>query len=127
MNLRLDRIRKIQQLDEPSRPISEVSEYKDIFDAADYSSKSFNMFSGESGEVTLLCNLDLREEIMDRFGAKIPLTAVDTDHFKTTIEAAVSDGLVSWIMSFGDKIKVLEPQSLADAVKEKAVRISNIY
>ncbi len=87
----------------------------------------FNMFSGKSAKVTLMCDLDLREEIMDRFGAKIPLTAVDTDHFKTTIDAAVSDGLISWIMNFGDRIKVLEPQSLAEAVKERATKICELY
>ena len=64
---------------------------------------------------------------MDRFGAKIPLTAVDTDHFETTISAAVSDGLVSWIMQYGNKIKVIEPASLACQVKEKAKSIAKLY
>ncbi len=127
MNLRLDRIRKISNLDEPSRDFSEVSDYTESFDVSDYSSQMFNMFSGEKIKATLLCDLDLREEIMDRFGAKIPLTAVDIDHFKTTINAAFSDGLVSWIMNFGDKIKVLEPKELSYAVKEKAEKIYKLY
>lgn len=127
MNLRLDRIKKITALDEKARDISEVSDYKDAFDAADYTSKMFNMFSGKTSKVELLCDLELREQIMDRFGSKIPLTAVDTEHFKTTIDAAVSDGLVSWIMNFGGKIKVLAPKSLADDVKARAVEIANLY
>lgn len=127
MNLRLDRIRKIEVLDENVRPFSEVCEYEDVFDVSDYTSKMFNMFSGSNDEVELLCDLDLREQIMDRFGTKIPLIAVDTEHFKTTIEAAVSDGLISWLMNFGDKIKVLKPQHLADSVKERAIKIANLY
>lgn len=127
MNLRLDRIRAIEVIDEACRPFEEVSEYADTFDVGDYVSKMFNMFSGETDEVTLLCELDLREQIMDRFGAKIPLVAVDTEHFKTTIEAAVSDGLISWIMNYGKRIKVLEPESLALAVKERAEEIRSIY
>ena len=127
MNLRLDRMRKIEILNESARDISEVSEYKYEIDVADYTSKMFNMFSGSNDKVKLLCHLDLREEIMDRFGAKIPLVAVDSNHFETTIDAAVSDGLVSWIMNFGDKLKVLEPESLAKSVKEKAQRIANLY
>lgn len=127
MNLRLDRIRKIEILDESVRPFSEVSEYDKVFDVSDYTSKMFNMFSGKNDEVELLCNLDLREEIMDRFGAKIPLIAVDTDHFKTTINAAISDGLISWIMNFGENIKVLKPESLAESVKERAKRILELY
>lgn len=127
MNLRLDRIRKIETLDEPSRSVSEVSEYQDKFDVADYTSKVFNMFTGKNDKVKLHCDLNIREEIMDRFGAKIPLTAVDTDHFETTIDAAVSDGLVSWIMEFGTKIKVIEPQYLIDNIKEKAQKIADMY
>jgi predicted DNA-binding transcriptional regulator YafY len=127
MNLRLDRMRKTQILDESARPVNEVSEYESVFDVADYTSKMFNMFSGKSGEVKLLCNLDLREEIMDRFGAKIPLTAVDCDHFVTTINAAISEGLISWVMEFGEKIKVLEPVELSEMVREKALKIAALY
>ena len=127
MNLRLDRMRKIEQLDERARDISEVSEYENFIDVADYTSKMFNMFSGTNDNVRLVCHLDIREEIMDRFGAKIPLVAVDSNHFETTINAAVSEGLVSWIMNFGDKIKVVEPQSLADSVKDRAERIAAMY
>ncbi len=127
MNLRLDRMSKILITDIPQRPISEVSEYSDSFDSADYSSKMFNMFSGKTDTVRILCSLDLREEIIDRFGVKIPLTAVDTEHFETTVRAAVSDGLVSWLMQYGNKIKVLAPQYLADMISRKAQSIAILY
>lgn len=126
INLRLDRMKKIEILEEPRRPVSEVSEY-DVFDSADYSAKMFNMFSGATDEVKLLCSLEIREEIMDRFGTKIPLKAYDIEHFETTINAAVSDGLVSWIMQYGTDIKVLEPKYLADMVAEKAKKIAELY
>lgn len=127
MNLRLDRIRKISPTDEPVRPVSQVSDYENEFDVADYTSKMFNMFSGYNASVTLICDLNLREEIMDRFGAKIPLTAVDADHFQTTIDAAVSEGLVTWIMNFGNKIKVEGPQELVDMIKNRANDILHLY
>lgn len=127
MNLRLDRIRKVEILEEQSRPVCEVSEYTDHFDTADYSSKMFNMFSGETSPVRLLCKLDLREEMMDRFGSSIPLKAVDSDHFETTINAAVSDGFVSWLMQYGSGVKVLEPQYLVERIKEKSLEILNNY
>lgn len=127
MNLRLDRMKHLKELDEPCRDMSEVTEYRDTFDVSDYSSKMFNMFSGKTEKVTILCDLDMREQIMDRFGAKVPLTAADSKHFKTTVDAAVSDGLASWIMKFGNKIKVLEPQSLAVQIKEKSLSIVELY
>lgn len=127
LNLRLDRIRKIERLDTPVRDISEVSEYSGELNVADYSSKMFNMFTGASTDVTLLCDLEIREEVMDRFGAKVPLNAVDTSHFETTVKATLSDGFVSWVMQYGDKIKVTSPQALVDMVKEKAKKIYSLY
>lgn len=127
MNLRLDRIKHVVLINEAVRPVNEVSEYEEHFDVSDYSSKMFNMFSGSTGEVTLLCNLELREEIMDRFGASIPLIAKENNKFETTINAAISEGLISWVMNFGDKIKVVEPKSLADAIKKRAEIIYNLY
>ncbi len=85
------------------------------------------MFSGETDEVKLLCKLSLIEEIIDRFGSRIPLMAVDANHFETRINAAVSDGLVSWIMQYGSDIKVLEPEYLADMVSDKAKSILQLY
>ncbi len=127
MNLRLDRIRNINVLDEDARPVSECSEYNESLDPADYSSKMFNMFSGKVETVTLRCHLDLREQILDRFGPRIPLTAVDIQHFETNVEAAVSDGFVSWIMQFGNMIKVISPVYLAEMVRDKAQKITEIY
>lgn len=127
MNLRLDRMSKIEILDEDCRDVSEVSEYKNGFNSADYASKMFNMFSGDNSEVTLVCDLELREEIMDRFGSKVPLIAVDINHFETKINAAISDGLVSWIMQYGNKIKVKTPDYLIDMVKNKAQSILEQY
>lgn len=127
MNLRLDRMKRVAELDAPSRPISEVCEYNESFDVADYSNKMFNMFSGTLEKVHLLCHLDIMEPIIDRFGPKTPLTAYDSNHFETTIDAVVSEGMVSWLMNFGDKIKVIEPLSLAQAVKDRASKIAKVY
>lgn len=127
MSMRLDRIRNIIVLQIPSRPVWECCDYKDGFDIADYTSKMFNMFGGDFMPVTFVCDLDLREQILDRFGEKIKLDGVDVNHFRTTVDVAVSDGLVSWIMQFGDRIKVEEPRRLVDLIKEKTEKIANLY
>lgn len=126
MNLRLDRIRNITILEDAARPVSECSEYT-VFDPADYSSKMFNMFSGSVETVTLRCHLDMREQILDRFGSNVPLVAVDIWHFETNVQVAVSDGFVSWLMQFGDMIKVISPAYLADMVAQKAEKIVSVY
>lgn len=127
MNLRIDRMKKLEILDEPSRHFSEVSPYKDKFDEHDYVSKRFNMFSGDECNVTLKCNIQLQEEMLDRFGKNIPLTAVDGNHFETTVTATVSDGFISWLMQYGDGVEVTSPKKLAKMVRDKAKTIYNMY
>lgn len=127
MHVRLDRISKVKLLPEDARPLSEVSEYREAFDAADYTAKVFNMFTGATQKITLRCDNDLLESMLDRFGEDIPLKNDGTAHFQLKTKAAVSDGLVCWLLQFGEKIQVLEPQSLADCVKEKAEKIRKIY
>ncbi|MCD7797542.1 MAG: WYL domain-containing protein [Clostridiales bacterium] len=119
MNLRIDRIKHLSVLICAARSFEEVSEYTDSFDAQDYSSKMFNMFSGDVCDVTLKCSLNLQEEILDRFGKKIPLTAVDLGHFETTVKTAVSDGLASWIMQYGADTEVLSLPRLRTMVSKK--------
>ena len=121
------RMKKLEILDEKSRHFSEVSHYKEKFDEQDYVSKRFNMFSGDECKVTLKCNIQLQEEMLDRFGKNIPLTAVDGSHFETTVSATMSDGFVSWLMQYGDGVEVTSPKNLAKMVRDKAKNIYNIY
>ena len=127
ISMRLDRIRNITVLKTPARPVWECCDYKDGFDVADYTSKMFNMFGGEIMPVTFVCDLDLREQILDRFGEKVKLIGVDINHFSTTVDVAVSDGLASWIMQFGNKIRVQEPACLVDLIKDKTSKIAKLY
>lgn len=127
MNLRIDRMKKLTVLEDSARPFGEVSEYKNVFDTVDYSSKMFNMFSGSVCDVKLICNLSLQEEMLDRFGKNIPLRAVDMEHFETTVEAAVSDGLASWIMQYGGKVEVVEPVELREIISKKAASVLSVY
>lgn len=127
MNLRIDRMKKLTVLDIVSRPVSEVSDYQESFDPVDYSAKMFNMFSGRVADITLVCALHLQEEMLDRFGKNIPLKAVDMDHFETTVSAAVSDGLASWIMQYGGDIQVTDPPELRRLIIDKSSAILSIY
>lgn len=127
MNLRIDRMKHLEVTGEDARPVGDVSPYKYEFDVQDYSSKMFNMFSGDECEIKLKCNLRLQEEMLDRFGPSIPLSASDGSHFETVVQATLSDGLVSWLMQYGDNVEVLSPPELIDMIKIKANKILNKY
>lgn len=128
MHVRIDRMKKVELTDVPSRPFCEVSEYQDFFDAADYSSKLFDMFSGQTENLEFYCDNAIVEEILDRFGSAAKISkAYDSEHFKVSVKAAFSDGLVSWAMQYGRKIQIIQPASLIDRLKEKADEIARLY
>ena len=128
MHTRIDRMKKVEMLDETVRPFSEVSEYKRYFDSADYVGKLFNMFSGSLQQLDFICDNSILEEILDRFGKGALITkCTDDEHFRMRMKMVVSEGLVSWIMQFGKKIKVVEPLSLQKQVEERARDILSLY
>ena len=86
------------------------------------------MFSGDTQTLEASCDSSILEEILDRFGTETSIKVGGSENrFLLTTKCVVSDGLVSWIMQFGDKIEVLEPKSLRDQVKKKAEEISSLY
>lgn len=127
MHVRLDRINNIHITDVKCRHFSTVSKYKEKFDSADYSNRLFNMFSGESGNVLLRCTNDIIEEILERFGENVPIKIDGENSFIAKANVELSDGLVSWIMQFGERIEVLGPHELKKAIRDKAKMIYKIY
>jgi len=127
MHLRLDRMKKAVISDDAARDFREVSEYKTGFDVADYASKAFSMFGGEQGSITLRCENDKLEQVIDRFGDKISIRESDDKSFLFEAKALISEGLVNWIMQFGDSISVVKPESLREAIKEKSEKIYANY
>lgn len=127
MHLRLDRISKIEILNEKSRHFSEVSEYTEFFDIADYTNRLFGMHSGELQTIELCCKREIAKTVADRFTENIFITNVTENEFCFSYKAAVSDALVTFILNYGDSIKVLKPQNLADMVISRAKKVLNLY
>lgn len=127
MHLRIDKIKKLEVTNEKARRFSEVSGYKTSFDSADYASKLFNMYSGEPKPIELVCHNSALEPMLDRFGENVRLQKVDDEHFLLRTNAAVSEGLVSWVLGFGGRVKVRTPNDLIYDVKKKAQEILENY
>ncbi len=128
--LRIDRIKSVQIIEKSQiKPFSKIKEAEKYKDIADYSKHTFNMFSGETDDIELLCNIDILEQILDKFGDDVPLREDfdDATRFYMHTKAEISDGLVSWIMQFSDKVKVIRPDSLRDSIKNKANSIISLY
>ena len=97
------------------------------YDTADYSNKHLSMFAGDIKPVELICKNEIIEEFIDRFGEKCLMKAFDDEHFIAKFDVAVTNGLVSWIMQFGDSIKVRGPKELKNMIIDKTNSILSMY
>ena len=127
MHLRLDRISKTQITQDNIRHFSEVSEYTEFFDVADYTNKLFGMYSGEISKIELCCKRKIAKAVADRFSENIFITNVTENEFCFSCEAVLSEALVTFIMNFGDGIRVIKPQQLKDMITDRAKKILQVY
>ncbi len=127
MHLRLDRMSKSEKTTEKARHFREVSEYKETFDVADYTNKIFGMFSGEIQGIELCCKKEIAKTVADRFSENIFITNVTEDEFRFSYKAAISEALVTFIINFGDSIKVVSPESLKRDIIDRVEKILKVY
>ncbi len=127
LHLRIDRMRSVKITECTARPFSEVSNYRDAFDIADYTRKLFQMHSGPIEKITLNCKKKILEPILDRFSNGIFIERTDEETFSFSVEVAMSEALISWILSYGEDIKVLSPASLQERVIQRAQEILSKY
>lgn len=127
IHLRIDRLKSVRVLDAYARHFSEVSPYQTYFDIADYSNKHLSMFSGDIKPVEMICNNSMIEDFIDQFGEKVNMRHFDDENFIAKVDVAVTDGLVAWIMQYGDKIKIRAPKELKNMIIDKTNSILALY
>ena len=127
IHLRIDRLKSVNVLDTYARHFSEVSPYQTYFDIADYSNKHLSMFSGDIKPVEMVCNNSMIEHFVDQFGEKVIMRPYDEANFIVKVDVAVTDGLVAWIMQYGNKIKVKSPKELKNMIIDKTNSILELY
>lgn len=116
---RLDRIREIQ--------ISEETFRRDEFHLQEYVDQSFMMFAGEDVRIRIRFNNDLINVVLDRFGLEADIRKDGDEHFILSTRAKFSDGLVNWILTWGDQAKAISPDYLVEAIETKVRQMMALY
>jgi predicted DNA-binding transcriptional regulator YafY len=126
-NYRLDRIKHAVVLDSECRPFSEVSSYLEHFDSADYLRKTFNMYNGKPEQIELRCSNNILETIADKFGSDIEYCCHDENAFTVRANVYVSDGLIEWLLQYGNRIVVQSPQKLKKEMIQRIEELNAAY
>ena len=110
---RVDRIAKAPIiLDEDGTPTPEG------FNIDHYINTTFRMYNSEHEEVELICDNDVMDAIIDRFGESVTTYANDMSSFRAVVDVAISHVFFSWIFGFGGKVKIKEPLHIKEKYAE---------
>ena len=94
---------------------------------ADYAKKSFGMFGGKEEKVKLLVDNSLAGVMIDRFGKDIIMVPGDGEHFTVNVTVHVSSQFLGWIFSLGEKVKILGPEEVIQAMRREGERLTEQY
>ena len=88
------------------------------FNAARFVGINYRMFAGDEKEVTLLCDNDTMDSMVDRFGEKVKTQRADSGHFRLTAKVAETHVFYAWIFGFGGKVKIEGPEDMKTAYRK---------
>jgi len=91
----------------------------DGFDLNVFLNSMFRMYNGERKQVELICDNDLMDAIIDKFGKNVLVSPNDSESFRVTTNTAVGRVFYSWIFGFEGKVSILSP----DEVREEYAKM----
>ena len=97
------------------------------FDMPKYTKSLFGMNSGEETAVTLEAENHMVGILIDRFGKEISIIPAGEGRFRTVVNVTVSSPFLGWIMSLGEDIQIVEPESVVDRMRQEAARLARQY
>lgn len=76
------------------------------FDLNDYLNSMFRMYNGERKQIELVCDNDMMDAIIDKFGKDVTVLANDMKSFRAVVSTAVGPVFYSWVFGFGGKVRL---------------------
>lgn len=111
---RVDRMSDIEVASETRTPCPELTGKA----LTEHANRLFQMFAGDATTVKLRFHRELTNVVMDRFGRDTMLIPDGENHFVFTVKVAVSPMFLSWVIGFGQKAKILYPESVIEECRE---------
>ena len=84
------------------------------FNINDYVNTTFRMYNSERVEVELICDNDVMDAIIDRFGEDVTTYANDMTSFRVVVNVATSHIFYSWVFGFCGKVKIKSPAEIKE-------------
>lgn len=120
------RVDRMSDLRISSNDIEEIQRFEE-FDIKNHKKQLFGMFGGEDSCVKIRFHKSLLDTVFDVFGVDAKIYQINDDTYETTGRVQLSPQFYGWCCSFGDKLKVVEPLSVVEGLKEYITEVANSY
>lgn len=111
---RIDRMENVRMLDEDITPNPKLQSTS----VARHKRSLFDMYGGEKVEVSFEADVSVLDSIYDRFGDTVCVMPYTDNKALCRVEVQVVRPFITWLIGFGDKLKVKSPDSVIDQIKE---------
>lgn len=83
-----------------------------IFDLNIFLNSMFRMYNGERKDIELICDNEVMDSIIDKFGRDVPVQTNDEKSFCVTVNTAIGSVFYSWVFGFGGKVSIKAPETV---------------
>lgn len=123
---RVDKITNIGITDEPSTPVRRVKGYESGMDYKIYASMLPYMFSDKVANVTMICDSWLIDQVIDWFGKKIKIEAVENGEYEITVATSLA-AMEYWAMQYLKFVEIKSPSELREKLKKNISEAGKKY
>ena len=120
---RVDRMSAVKT-GEQKRQGQEAFEKLDI---GAYSRSIFGMFGGKEESVDMVFQNRMIDTVIDKFGKDVFLNRVDDQHFKVTVNVAVSPQFFAWVFGLGNYVTITGPENVVKQMKDMLWKVCKRY
>lgn len=86
----------------------------------------FDDYFADSNKITIIFDKSLEYRLIEEYGPEC-YEVTEDGNLKFTAGYTNKDYILSWILGFGDKARIVEPTDMAEEIKEKAKNIITNY
>ena len=85
------------------------------------------MFSDNVQPVTMVFHNRLMNAVIDRFGREVMAMREDEDHFRITVNVAVSHQFYGWVFGLGNLARIVGPEHVKQGMKDLLESVHGRY
>lgn len=123
MHYRVDRMDAVQVSRHNKEDLKEFAR----FDIKKHKKQLFGMFGGDGQKVRFRIDKSLLDVAFDVFGVDTQFIVLDDTMYEFKAEVQLSPQFYGWCCSFGDKLKVIAPSMVVNALKDYIEKLSKNY